>query len=266
MRLCLSLVLSLAFAEDVPLGIVRGLFLTYEGTAAAGVVTVKLAKSDQPAYSCRSDGRTYIERDRQRIWWRDVNAGDSLELVTDRTHRLAQCYVRMVHVIGPQPAKYPTGHTQRATESFAPRGSLSYSGVVSKVESDPHPHRRLEGPAPAPRHSLHRQRRRRFARQARARPARLLKGRNQLGRRPRNLPGHLGRYLVAVPPLDLTSAASPGYSCTSRSISGHALAMRKCRPSAPGPGCPWVQSSRRAGSNPIPFCYPQTPARACLAR
>ncbi len=136
MRLCLSLVLSLAFAEDVPLGIVRGLFLTYEGTAAAGVVTVKLAKSDQPAYSCRSDGRTYIERDRQRIWWRDVNAGDSLELVTDRTHRLAQCYVRMVHVIGPQPAKYPTGHTQRATESFAPRGSLSYSGVVSKVESD----------------------------------------------------------------------------------------------------------------------------------
>jgi len=134
--LALALTPALAFAEDVPLGIVRGLFLTYEGTAADGVVTVKLPKPDQSAYSCRSDGRTYIERDRQRILWRDVNAGDSLELVTDRTHRLAQCYVRMVHVIGPQPAKYPTVRTERATESFAPRGSLLFSGVISKVADD----------------------------------------------------------------------------------------------------------------------------------
>ncbi len=125
-----------AYGEDPTLGIVRGLFMSYAGTMTAGVVTVKLLKPDQPPYSCKSDGRTYIERDRQRIYWRDVTEGDSLELVTDRTHRLAQCYVRMVHVIGPQPAKYPTGRADRATESFAPRGNIFYSGVVSKVEPD----------------------------------------------------------------------------------------------------------------------------------
>ncbi|MBY0506949.1 MAG: hypothetical protein K2X03_23735 [Bryobacteraceae bacterium] len=136
MHLWLSFVLAAAaLAEDPPpLGIVRGHFIGYEGTMAAGIVTVKLAKPAETAYACRSDGRTYIERDRQRIHWRDVAAGDSLELVTDRTHRLAQCYVRMVHVVGPQPAKYPIVRTERATESFAPRGSIFYSGVVSKVE------------------------------------------------------------------------------------------------------------------------------------
>ncbi len=138
MRILCSLVLTLAAsgAEDPTLGIVRGSFISYAGTMAAGVVTVKLLKADQGNYSCKSDGRTYIERDRQRIYWRDVTEGDSLELVTDRTHRLAQCYVRMVHVIGPQPAKFPTGRADRATESFAPRGTLFYSGVVSKVEPD----------------------------------------------------------------------------------------------------------------------------------
>ncbi len=104
---------------------------------SAGVVTVRLTKPDQPPpYSCKSDGRTYIERDRQRIYWRDVNEGDSLELVTDRTTRVAKCYVRMVHVIGPQPAKFPTGRADRATESFAPRGAIFYSGVISKIEGD----------------------------------------------------------------------------------------------------------------------------------
>ena len=106
MRILFSLLLAVsAFAEDPTLGIVRGLFISYAGTMAAGTVTVKLLKSDQPDYSCKSDGRTYIERDRQRIYWRDVSEGDSLELVTDRTHRLAQCYVRMVHVIGPPASK-----------------------------------------------------------------------------------------------------------------------------------------------------------------
>ena len=138
MRILFSLLLvSSAFAEDATLGIVRGLFISYAGSMAAGIVTVKLLKvADQPDYSCKSDGRTYIERDRQRIYWRDVAAGDSLELVTDRTHRLAACYVRMVHVIGPQPAKFPTGPFDRATESFAPRGQIFYSGVVSKVEPE----------------------------------------------------------------------------------------------------------------------------------
>ena len=137
MRIWLSLVFAAsALAQDAPLGIVRGLFLRYEGTATAGTVTVTLAKPGLPPYACKSDGRTYVERDRQRIPWGDVSQGDSLELVTDRTHRLAQCYVRMVHVIGPQPAKYPIGRTDRATESFAPRGSLLYSGVISKVEPE----------------------------------------------------------------------------------------------------------------------------------
>ena len=137
MRIWISLLIAAsAFGEDPPLGIVRGLFLNYEGTMAAGVVTVKLVKPDQPAYSCKSDGRTYIERDRQRIYWPDVSAGDSLELVTDRTHRLAQCYVRMVHVIGPQLAKYPTGRSDRATERFAPRGNIFYSCVISKIEPE----------------------------------------------------------------------------------------------------------------------------------
>ena len=141
MRIWISLLLAVsaggsAYGEDPTLGIVRGLFLSYEGSPAAGVVTVKLVRADLPAYSCKSDGRTYIERDRQRIYWRDVSEGDSLELVTDRTHRLAQCYVRMVHVIGPQPAKYPVGRTDRATESFAPRGNMFYSGVISKIEAE----------------------------------------------------------------------------------------------------------------------------------
>ena len=53
MRIWISLLLAVsaipAYADDPTLGIVRGLFLSYQGSAAAGVVTVKLVRTDLPA-------------------------------------------------------------------------------------------------------------------------------------------------------------------------------------------------------------------------
>jgi hypothetical protein len=86
---------------------------------------------------CSVDGRTYIDRERQRLGIKDLKAGDLLELVTERQGVGATCFARMIHVVNGEKrfgGRGKVGSVKRATESFAPRGSLLVTGVVRDLQ------------------------------------------------------------------------------------------------------------------------------------
>lgn len=111
-----------------PLGILRAELLSWDGAWNDGVLQLRLESGSD--YSCAFNSRTFFERDRTRISPGRLRPGDKLHVVSDRTSPNAKCFARMVKVVAQheQPAEW--GSVTRATEHFAPRGSLLYSGVV----------------------------------------------------------------------------------------------------------------------------------------
>ncbi|MBZ2184310.1 MAG: hypothetical protein K7J46_06325 [Bryobacter sp.] len=100
-----------------------------------GAVEVELG-ADQRR-ECAVDGRTYIDRERQRMELGDLRAGDLLELVTEKQGVGGRCFARMIHVVGQEKrfgGRGKVGVVKRSTESFAPRGSLVLTGLVRSVD------------------------------------------------------------------------------------------------------------------------------------
>jgi hypothetical protein len=126
--------------ENAPIGIVRGDLVKWEGTNGAGELEVRTA--DTRLLTCTFDGKTYFERDNERLAPGAMIAGDRLEIVSDRRAGLPQiCYARTVHVIDMIALKRTSALHQRLreapspTELFAPRGDLTYAGIVSHIGS-----------------------------------------------------------------------------------------------------------------------------------
>jgi len=113
-----------------PLGIVRANLSHWEGSWEGGSLHLKLDSGAD--YACQFDGRTFFDRERARIQISRLKSGDRLELVTDRTTvQQKRCYARMVRVLPPgTPEGFTWGSITRATEHFAPRGMIEYSGVI----------------------------------------------------------------------------------------------------------------------------------------
>jgi len=113
-----------------PLGLLTADLDRWEGSHDGGNLLLKLDSALD--YQCRFDGRSFFERDGRRVSIGMLRPGDRLEIMTDRTTNAALCFARRVKVM---PAGYapPTGLV-RATEHFAPRGNLLYSGVVVRRE------------------------------------------------------------------------------------------------------------------------------------
>ncbi len=116
----------------VPTGILEG--------RLAGVVGGKLdvVLESGETVVCSVDGRTYIDRERQRLYVKDLKAGDLLELVTERQGVVATCFARMIHVVNVEKrfgGRGKVGSVKRVTESFAPRGSLTVTGVVRDLQT-----------------------------------------------------------------------------------------------------------------------------------
>lgn len=115
----------------MPTGILEG--------RLAGVVGGKLevVLEGGETLVCSVDGRTYIDRERQRLYVKDLKAGDLLELVTERQGMGSTCFARMIHVVNVEKrfgGRGRVGSVKRATESFAPRGSLTVTGVVRDLQ------------------------------------------------------------------------------------------------------------------------------------
>jgi hypothetical protein len=117
--------------ESMPRGIVRGTLVAWEGSAAAGVLTVRNAEG--AVYGCSYDRHTYFERNHRLVQVGTLAAGDPVEVVADRRPGLSACYVRMLQVIVSTPARRLA--VRRAGEPFQPRGNLSFAGLV--VHRDP---------------------------------------------------------------------------------------------------------------------------------
>jgi hypothetical protein len=97
---------------------------------------VELELGQEKRMDCAVDGRTYIDRERQRLGLGDLRVGDLLELVTERQGVGGRCFARMIHVVGQQKrfgGREKMGVVKRSTESFAPRGSLVLTGLVRSV-------------------------------------------------------------------------------------------------------------------------------------
>jgi hypothetical protein len=123
-----------------PIGIVRGDLVKWDGTPSRGQLEVRGA--DANVVTCGFDAKTYFERDSQRIAPAAMAAGDRIEMVADRKPGTTSCYARTVHVIDPSVQRRGSYSRMRPrevmnpTETFAPRGDLTYAGVIVRVNPD----------------------------------------------------------------------------------------------------------------------------------
>jgi hypothetical protein len=128
----------------MPTGIIRGHLLAILG-GTSGIAEVQ--RDDGSTYDCDYDSHTLFERNKWPIHAEDLNAGEPVEVLSDRRPGTRTCYVRVLSVVYrmPPPARRPTkiAPLEGDTEEPAPapvvpvraqRGYLSYSGVVTQYD------------------------------------------------------------------------------------------------------------------------------------
>lgn len=128
-----------ALGQDVtPIGFVRGELVSWTGSSTRGELTIR---STTHLYSCNFDPKTYFERDDQRIAPAAMSTGDKLEVLADHKPGTQICYARTVQLIDPvvvhtvpgvRPVPRTTYHS--TTELFAPRGDMTFSGIVVRMD------------------------------------------------------------------------------------------------------------------------------------
>lgn len=120
-----------------PVGIVHAVLREWDGSWDDGTLRLRLESGLE--YDCAFDARSFFERDHVRISPGRLRPGDRLEVMSDRTTQADSCFARHIKIILPnaQDASAQTwGSVTRATEHFAPRGSLVYTGVVVQESGD----------------------------------------------------------------------------------------------------------------------------------
>ncbi len=125
---------QLAASARVPLGIVRAELLLWEGSWDGGTLRLRLDTGQD--YACSFDARSFFERDRVRISPGRLRPGDRLEVISDRTSQASACFARIIKVMTGKEEPLVWGSVTRATEHFAPRGTLLFSGVVVADDGD----------------------------------------------------------------------------------------------------------------------------------
>ncbi len=137
----LLLGLQLAAQPNAPSGVVRGELLSWEGSDSSGTFQIRTA--DHSVYVCRFDAKTYFEREHAAVKAHYLRTGDPLEIVADRKPGTSSCYARTVQVLDPPaPPHRPMRMRTRpplasvATDWFAPRGNLTFTGIVVRRSPD----------------------------------------------------------------------------------------------------------------------------------
>lgn len=115
----------------MPIGILRGSLIAWQG----GSLSVRQANGT--VYDCAYDNHTLFQRNEWPIQSTDLNGGEPVEVLSDRTPVTRTCYVRMLSVVYALPKSPRRTFPQRvppAIEVLAPQGYLTYSGLVAKRE------------------------------------------------------------------------------------------------------------------------------------
>jgi hypothetical protein len=138
--------------DTTPPGIVRGELLATEGTAISGTLSIR--DDESRVTRCSYDARTYIEIQKELATPGQLRTGDRLEVLTDRQPGAAGCYIRSIHVqSAPAPAAAgagplspnrafalrrgpPPGGSVYVIDNIYPRGNLTYSGVVIRLNPE----------------------------------------------------------------------------------------------------------------------------------
>ncbi len=120
--------LALSGQIVLPPGAVEAQFESWDGTASQGMLHLRLTSGE--AFECRFTGATFFDRERVRISASKLKPGEAVQVLGDRLGVNGTFVARMVRVVAGEPAHW--GRIVRATEQFAPRGSLLLSGVVAQ--------------------------------------------------------------------------------------------------------------------------------------
>jgi hypothetical protein len=124
---------------NAPVGVLRGDLIDWQGEKNAGDLNVRTP--DAHLYTCHFDAFTYIERDNQRIGMAVINSGDRLEIIADHKPGATSCYARTIRVMDNRPQVTNPGYRinlrpfRSTTELLYPRGNLTFSGVVLRLNS-----------------------------------------------------------------------------------------------------------------------------------
>jgi hypothetical protein len=125
---------GVAAQENAPIGILRGDLVAWSGTPRAGLLTFRNA--DNRLLECGFDDKTWFERENEHIVISAMRAGDHMELVADNRPPSTSCYARTVQILDVTlPRRTPSGKPgfrshNTATELFAPRGDMTFAGIV----------------------------------------------------------------------------------------------------------------------------------------
>jgi hypothetical protein len=124
----------IAQQEVAPIGIVRGALIVCDSTR------LTLRTADNHTYGFVIDSKTFIERDNFRISCSKLDKAESLEIVSDRSTQPGLAYARLIKVVNPETRSRrrlltPVEH-EDPTLSIAPRGSLTFTGVVLRMDDD----------------------------------------------------------------------------------------------------------------------------------
>jgi hypothetical protein len=123
--------------EPAPVGIVRGDLLERQVSEDGGEFLVRTVSNR--VFRFAFDGKTYIEREKQRITPDVLKEGETLEIVSDQMPGLALRYARTVHVVEPTRPPRPSWSAGRLRayrspiERLVPRGDQNLSGLISRV-------------------------------------------------------------------------------------------------------------------------------------
>jgi hypothetical protein len=109
-------------------------------SAASSTGSLLLRTPENKIYRFSFDSKTYFERDKRRVLPIRLRPGDPLEIVSDRGESPALRYARIVHVLDDAPAMRFKPYMDRlkqyrsATEHIMPRGTLTYAGLIARLE------------------------------------------------------------------------------------------------------------------------------------
>jgi len=138
--LMLGALTPIAAQDGGPIGILRGELVSWTGNARAGAITFR--NVDSRISECSFDDKTWFERENERIAVSGAHAGDHLEIVADRRGLSTGCYARTVQVLDVLlPRRNAAGKPRfashnTATELLAPRGDMTFSGIVTAIDED----------------------------------------------------------------------------------------------------------------------------------
>lgn len=121
---------QMCMAEGMPPGYFRGTMVSFDGTPAFGTLVARASGGD--LFDCSYDGKTYVELEKRRVTPAKLVAGDRLEVLVDRSGRERSCYIRILHVLPPEPLRPVRPPAPKPVARLQPMTTTTLSGVVIK--------------------------------------------------------------------------------------------------------------------------------------